>query len=173
MRVLLRLSAIAAVCLAALLASCQHPATDAGGDARMRVTQVADGDTITGRDEAGQRVRVRLLGIDAPEVAHDGRPDEWGADAARDSLRDLLLHRDVKLASDPHADSVDRFGRQLAYVDVAGVDAALHQVTTGYAEAWHPRGEPQPDREPSYQRAQRDAQRSNLGAWAHCPTLGR
>lgn len=169
-------SVAAIACLGILLASCQ-PGTsstrDAASGEQLRVTSVADGDTLTGLDKNGQHVRVRLLGIDAPEGAHDGRPAECGADAAKAALQALVLHHDVTLINDPHADHLDRYGRRLAYVELGTVDAAQQQVDAGYVEAWYPRSEPQPERHPAYQQAQRAAQQSRVGSWAHCPRLGR
>lgn len=164
------------VCLIVVgTAGCQPGSSidpDSGGDV-LRVTRVADGDTISGLDQTGQKVRVRLLGIDAPEMAHGGKAAECGAGEARDSLSALVLHQDVQLVADPKADAADRYGRRLAYVEVRGADASRYQVETGNAEAWYPRGEPKPDRYTSYQQAQKAAQQSSAGGWAHCPSLGR
>lgn len=163
----------AAACLAVLLTGCQQvqPIADVGDE--LRVTHVSDGDTLRGLDAAGRTVQVRLLGIDAPELAHDGQPAACGASDARDSLRRLVLQQDVTLSSDPRADRTDRYGRRLAYLEVAGVDAGLHQVTAGYAAAWYPRAEPRPARQDTYQEAQRTAQQGRMGAWARCTSLGR
>ncbi len=161
-----------ATCLAILLAGC-HPAQSSSGAETLTVTHVADGDTLTGLDGAGQRVRVRLLGVDAPEVAHDGRLGECGATDARNSLERLVLHQRVTLFDDPRADRIDRYGRRLAYVEVGGVDVALRQVEVGYAAAWYPRGETRPARQASYLDAEQAARKARAGAWATCPSLGR
>lgn len=137
------------------------------------MTYVADGDTFSGLSAAGERVRVRLLGIDAPEVAHDGGPAECGATDARSALQRLVLHQRVSLAYDPRADRIDRYGRRLAYADVAGVDVAVHQLAAGYAAAWYPRNEPRPARHASYLDAEQLARTAHAGAWASCPRLGR
>lgn len=164
---------VAVACLGLLLAGCdQQQPTGAAGE-RLTVTQVSDGDTIAGVDQEGQRIRVRLLGIDTPEVAHGDSSAECGAIAARDSLRDLLLREEVTLVDDPRSDRVDRYGRRLAYVEVGGVDAGFHQVEGGWAEAWYPSGEPRPDRYDGYRQAERAAQKGHAGAWATCPHLGR
>jgi micrococcal nuclease len=76
-----------------------------------RVTRVFDGDTV---DAAGLG-RVRLLGIDAPEV---GGPFERAAPfalAARDELQMLVLNRFVRFECDTIPDN-DRYARRLAYV---------------------------------------------------------
>ena len=60
------------------------------------VDRVVDGDTVRliaapgGTITEGGSIRVRLLNIDAPEVARDGRPAECLADGATDRLATLL-----------------------------------------------------------------------------------
>lgn len=61
----------------------------------VRVERVVDGDTLV-VDVQGQRERVRVLGIDAPEVGRDGHPG-CGALEATQRLRALVEHRDVAL----------------------------------------------------------------------------
>ena len=168
---LFRLVPVALV-LAAGLGGChQQPA--ATSDEQLSVTKVSDGDTFTGVDQAGERVRVRLLGMDAPELAHNGKAADCGATEAKDALEQLLHGQDVTLVDDPQADRLDRYGRRLAYVDIGGVDAALHQIQGGQAEAWYPRGEPRPQRHQAYKQAERVARDSRAGAWSTCPRLGR
>ncbi|MFZ1538713.1 MAG: nuclease, partial [Chromatiaceae bacterium] len=48
-----------------------------------RVTQVIDGDTLELKDDT----RVRLIGIDTPEIGRDGKPDDPGAHQASTALR--------------------------------------------------------------------------------------
>ena len=158
--------------VAALLTGCTPTATEPAPEL-VEVTRVADGDTLTVAYPSGRTTRVRLLGIDAPEISHDGHESECGADAARKALQDLVLRRGVTLTADPQTDSVDRFGRRLAYVDLDGIDVGRHQIQGGYAEAWYPRSEPRPERHANYLQAQRAAQESRVGAWASCRTLGR
>lgn len=83
------------------------------------------------------------------------------------------MHQRVTLVDDPRAERIDRYGRRLAYVDVAGVDVALHQLKAGYAAAWYPRSEPQPLRHGKYVDAERAARKAGAGAWASCTSLGR
>ena len=139
----------------------------------VQVTSVSDGDTFTAVSADGERVRIRLLGIDAPEAARDGQPAECGAEQAAEVLRGLIAGRPVSVAFDPVADPVDRFGRQLAYVTVDGRDVALALVQQGMAEAWYPASEPEPTRYGDYWAAQRAARAANTGLWARCETVGR
>jgi micrococcal nuclease len=74
-----------------------------------RVKTVHDGDTIRCADGT----RVRLLLVDAPEM--DQGP--FGR-ASRDTLRRLVLGKDVTLETD--VQRADRYGRLLAYVWLDG-----------------------------------------------------
>jgi len=138
------------------------------------VTAIADGDTITvlaGRD----KVRVRLLGIDAPEVAHETTPAQCGADDARTALARLVpIGTPVTVTTDPRSDATDQYGRTLGYVASADVeDAALALLEAGLVEAWVPAGEPHPTRWQSFTTAQRAAQAARAGSWATCDHVGR
>lgn len=78
-----------------------------------------DGDTFDvgacGQDDGE---RIRMLGIDAPEIEHAPDPaDCWGDEAAAE-LRRLLLGKTVILTFDE--DCTDVYGRTLAYVWLPG-----------------------------------------------------
>ena len=74
------------------------------------VRAVFDGDTI----DVTTFGRVRLLGIDAPEIGRGFDTSAPFAFAARDKLASLVLHRWVRLESD--GDTTDVYRRRLAYV---------------------------------------------------------
>src|SRR4029077_6209780 len=74
------------------------------------VRAVIDGDTI----DVVAIGRVRLLGIDAPEIGRGFDTAAPFARAARDKLAELVLHRWVRLEID--GDRVDAYKRHLAYV---------------------------------------------------------
>lgn len=76
---------------------------------------VVDGDTFDlaiagGGDCGGDTERVRMLGIDAPELSSD----DCYADEAYAQLEGLLEDREVELVFD--VDCTDTYGRTLAYV---------------------------------------------------------
>lgn len=75
-----------------------------------RVAKVFDGDTV--RLEGGER--VRLIGINTPEVAHRNRPNDPGGEAASDYLRELIEGKLVRL--EYGAERRDRYGRLLAHL---------------------------------------------------------
>ena len=84
-----------------------------------RVTSVADGDTVNVRLTTGAYRRVRLLGIDTPEVY--GGVVECGGPAASVAMKKMLrTGTRVKLVSDGTQAGTDRYGRLLRYVSRTG-----------------------------------------------------
>lgn len=97
------------------------------GTIPVQVLWVADGDTFEGRIEVKPglhvRTRVRLRGVDAPELHARCEAERVGAEAAKRLLRDILAEGGVTL----HDLGEDKYGRMLGTVatrktpDVAGV----------------------------------------------------
>ncbi len=76
------------------------------------VERIVDGDTLV--LENGEK--VRLIGINTPELAHQGHPEEPGGRAARDALERLVRDNDGRLRVCPGSDPRDRYGRLLAHL---------------------------------------------------------
>jgi len=74
------------------------------------VVQVVDGDTLV---LAGGS-KVRLLGIDAPEMERDGQPAQFLAHKAKAALAELTLNKTIALEYDRLR--YDHYGRLLAYL---------------------------------------------------------
>ena len=74
------------------------------------VVQIVDGDTLVLAGGA----KVRVLGIDAPEMERDGRPADFLAHKAKAALGDLTLNRTISLTYDRLR--YDHYGRLLAYL---------------------------------------------------------
>jgi micrococcal nuclease len=154
---------VAAGCSPASTSRRGQPADGSGG-ARISVTKVADGDTIhvtfQGHDE-----RVRLIGIDTPEVAwYGGRGDCFGEEAGLFARR-RLSGRSVRLGFD--VDRRDRYGRLLAYLYLGDELFNLTLVQLGYARA-----DPvPPDTRLAAQFAQAEAgaRLARRGLWSACP----
>jgi micrococcal nuclease len=95
------------------------------------VERVVDGDTIQvrflGRDE-----RVRLIGVDTPEVSWYGGQGDCFGERAGLYTRARLSGRTVRLVFD--VDRRDRYGRLLAYVYLGSELFNLTLVQRGYAE---------------------------------------
>jgi micrococcal nuclease len=79
------------------------------------VVSVADGDTVTVSID-GVRERVRLIGIDAPEL---GSPGECYGRESADRAAALLTGTSVQLIADDTQSDRDRYGRLLRYVVLA------------------------------------------------------
>jgi len=76
------------------------------------VRHVVDGDSVILTDQR----QVRLIGINAPELGKQGKPDEPLAAAARDRLRDLVQGKRVQLVLED--EPRDHYGRWLAHLQL-------------------------------------------------------
>ncbi|MGR8952155.1 MAG: thermonuclease family protein [Gammaproteobacteria bacterium] len=74
------------------------------------VKKVFDGDTLMLEDGR----KVRLLGVNTPEIEHRNQPAQAGGEEANRWLSDKLQNRRVRLESD--AEATDKYGRTLAHV---------------------------------------------------------
>ena len=135
-------------------------------DREVRVVRVIDGDTFEAMlpGEPAQRARVRLWGIDTPELARpDGSPAEPWSQTAREALAERIVGRTVQLQLEAHRPR-DDFGRVLAHVfDPQGQCVNLALLTAGLAHAdarWSHR------RVEAYQAAASEARRDELGIWS-------
>jgi micrococcal nuclease len=140
----------------------------AGPDGNLAsISKVTDGDTIRvifqGHDE-----RVRLIGIDTPEVPwYGGQGECFGVEAGL-FARNRLSGRSVRLAFD--VEHRDRYGRLLAYVYVDRELFNLTLVQRGYARADpHP---PNVRMAELFSRAEGQAQAAGRGLWSACPLGG-
>ena len=92
-----------------------------------RVVRVTDGDTLVVLVDVPEQIRIRLEGIDAPEI---GQP--WGTQAPQ-ALSDLVFEQTV----DVWIIGEDRYDRKLGrvYVGDRAVDVNVALVEKGLA--WH------------------------------------
>jgi len=124
------------------------------------VTRVVDGDTFD-VDLNGTVYRVRLIGIDTPEVY--GGVDCYGPEASA-ATKQLIEGKVVRLVKD--VSNTDRYDRLLRYVYVGDLFVNDWLVRNGYAYAsTYP-----PDVAHSQQlaAAQNEAQAAGRGLWAGC-----
>jgi micrococcal nuclease len=159
-----------AIALAAVVAV---PALLRGGQSvpdtpSVLVTRVIDGDTFDAirSDDPQRRLRIRIVGIDAPERARDGRPADCMADQAAVRLAQVIDRRSVTLIADRTQPARDRFGRYLAYVDTeTGSDIGRLLIREGLARSYYPAGQSEPTRTLDYRNTEQVAQAAGLGIW--------
>ena len=134
---------------------------------RGAVDRVVDGDTIDVRLGSGAVKRVRLLGIDTPEVY--GTVECGGPEASAWTKHYLPVGTRVKLESDPSQSLVDQYGRQLRYVTklANGVDVNRRLVAKGWATLFVWEDDPF-QRVGSYRKALHKAQDADRGIWGMC-----
>jgi micrococcal nuclease len=123
-----------------------------------QVSRVIDGDTLTLESGA----RVRLLGIDAPELEKEGRPADFLAHKAKAVLTDLTRGQKVRLEYDVLR--YDHYGRLLAYLfrpDGTFINAEM--VRSGLAHVYP--HQPNLRHREFLQGAQREAMEANRGVW--------
>ncbi len=125
-----------------------------------KVERVSDGDTVTAVTSEGTKLRLRLLGIDAPEVPHGEKPGQPYGEDARDYLDHLIGGKIVRV----DAYGPDRSDRILAVVWDGLVNVNLLLVVMGYAEVY--RGAPCQVYCRALEDAEAQAKQERVGMWA-------
>jgi micrococcal nuclease len=84
------------------------------------VVRVVDGDTVhlDARDRGGPTTKVRLLGIDAPEMGSSRAERMYFAEEVTAYLKTLVLDKAVTVHVDEQAGSRDKYDRLLAYLEL-------------------------------------------------------
>jgi len=110
------------------------------------VTKIIDGDTVDVRIEDGSVIRVRLIGIDTPEIYGENTREKWpdidlfvlneiGMDA-KHYLENTILEKRVSLIYDEQSGDLDKYGRYLYYISKDGTNISKELVKKGYARAY-------------------------------------
>jgi endonuclease YncB( thermonuclease family) len=131
-----------------------------------RVMRVIDGDTIDVETTDGDEptTRVRLWGVDTPEVARDGRAAMHFGPQASAFTRRACIGRLVRLELEPGRRTRDKYRRLLAWVSLPDgrlLNRLIIEEGRGYAD---PRFEH--ERMAELERAQKDAMTARRGLWA-------
>ena len=122
-----------------------------GTELTCSVKSVYDGDTLTASCPSGE-VKVRMFGIDAPEM----KQEPWG-DRSKETLRGLLPRfGSVRL----RVMDQDRYDRTVAQVFAEQSDVGLEMVRQGRAVVYE-----QYNDSAAYRQAQAEAQKARRGIW--------
>lgn len=133
-----------------------HPDTELS-----RIVRIIDGDTFVIDGD----IRVRLIGIDTPEMGFGGGTPECYAHEATVRAEQLApIGAPVRLTYD--AGRYDRYGRTLAYVHVNGVDINETLLAEGYATTM--RIPPNTTRADRFAELEAAAAASGAGGWSAC-----
>jgi micrococcal nuclease len=153
---------------AALLLACHAGAENPPAPAPVAlVERVVDGDTVVVRLD-GQSVKVRLIGVDAPESVDPRKPVERFARESAAFLRQLVEGKAVRLAYEPAGARIDPFRRTLAYLyrEPDGLFINREIVAKGFGHAY--------TKYPfqyleDFRAAEREAREKGLGLWGPDP----
>lgn len=139
-----------------LLAMVPSLACDVDGF-QAKVIAIHDGDTIRVQDQNGQKYRIRLAYIDAPEL------NQAGGQQSRQALARLLTRQTVEI----EVFDVDKYQREVARVSLNGVDINWQQIAQG--NAWHYRSIARKQQNKQdfqrYAQAENQAKMERLGLW--------
>ena len=166
-------------------------------DTTVRVAEVLDGDTFRDALSLDDDPSYRLLGVDAPEIAHDPNPADCYGDDAHRALAELIEGRQVSLTFDHECQG--KYGRTLVYVWLTGHEYDL-AVAADQSVLDYPRTMPGTDGpalllnewligrgfarvfpeelfgeivfQDELQRAESEASSRGLGLWAACASGG-
>lgn len=165
LRILKRASVLGALFICASLSSvnsdCRASIQSASGAFALdTVERVHDGDSIRLKG-AG---KIRLIGINTPELGRDGSPNQPYAIQARNRFWQLVNGANRKVGVLMDNQKKDRFGRTLAHLflpDGTNISALLLREGLG----WHITVTPNTRFLRRYTRAQQEARIRKLGVW--------
>jgi micrococcal nuclease len=125
------------------------------------VERVADGDTVTVITSNQTKLRIRMLGIDAPETPKGTKfPGQPYGPEAETYLKRLVEGKRVRV----EIYGVDRYKRLLSTVFIDGKDINLAMIDVGLAEAYRGPESGNPY-QVQYQAAEEVARSGKKGMW--------
>ena len=126
---------------------------------------VVDGDTIDVQTADGE-ARVRLIGLDTPEINRDDGQDDCYAQEARDALNDLIYGKTVSCAPIPPKTTLTATGDMLRHIYIDGQSAAVVLLETGAAHEYT--YDAPYIGQAEHRDAEHAAQADQLGMWGIC-----
>ncbi len=109
------------------------PSNSCRPDTTVMVSEVLDGDTFRDALSLDDDPSYRLLGVDAPEIAHAPDPADCFGDDAHEALARLIEGKQITLTFDHECEG--KFGRTLVYawlVEEAYLDIASDPTVSEY-----------------------------------------
>lgn len=135
----------------------------------VKIERINDGDTFEVFLN-GKRERVRLLGINTPEIESQYRHRECFGPEASKRGKQLLTNQKVYLIKDPNVPNRGRYGRLLRYaVREDGLFYNAEMVWEGYAFEYSPKGQ-HFNYENLFKQLESQARNKKRGLWGKCKT---
>ncbi len=139
------------------------PSNDGDEDSTSHlIVDVKDGDTI----ELDDGQVVRLVGIDTPEMNYGGSPEPCAVEAKNYCELNALNKRCYLVYNIPIGDSLDIYGRTLAFVHILPDSLCLNIEVT--RAGWSPDWDSYPvrsDYEELFEQAEAEAVAAGRGIW--------
>lgn len=130
-----------------------------------KVTKVADGDTLT----VNKKIKIRLAGIDAPELAHGGQPAQYFGSESGKALKSLVLGKSVEVIPL----TKDRYGRLVADVTTPEEGSSSeYMLRNGFAFLYPYKDIPKKFLD-KLLKVQREAISEKRGFWPHILSLDK
>lgn len=142
----------------------------ATGTPLYEVAYVVDGDTIDVR-MGTSTVRIRLIGLDTPELVDPRKPVQCFAKEASARAKELLVGQLVRIEEDASQGARDKYGRLLAYIFLQnGANFNELMIAEGYGHEYTYR---LPYAyQAAFKAAEKDARETKRGLWADAPDGG-
>ncbi len=99
-----------------------------------KVISVHDGDTITVRNDGGHAVKVRLYGIDCPEMEQKGKWKEQPFAKEAQLFVQALTHKHPCVEIEPMGES---YGRVVAIIATTGQKETVQEKIIAAGLGWH------------------------------------
>jgi len=148
------------ITLAILIGYILFPKVTSSAD-QFKVVRVSDGDTINAESDEN-KIKVRLVGIDAPETKKGKRnPGQPYSQRAKSFLASMVLNKKVVIKDYGE----DRYGRILGVVYLDNTDVNLEMIKAGLAEVYRGR-QPKGLDIVSYRDAEKSVKMAGKGRWS-------
>lgn len=109
-----------------------------------------------------ETIKIRIAGIDTPEVSHDGKPAQPFGQESMQFLSSLIYHKQVSLK----LLSKDQYGRVVAKVLVNNMDVSVEMLRNGMAYLYTGKGAEYGGKKKEMEAALNAAKASNIGIWS-------
>ena len=127
---------------------------------QFKVTKVYDGDTLKARG-SDIEIKVRLVGIDTPEIPRKNRPGQPYGYEAKIALARLILDKEVEIKGY----GLDRNNRILGVIYLEGKNINIEMVRAGLAEVYRG-GRPRDLNLDPFWLAEKEATEALRGIWS-------